>query len=481
MFTVKGCYVADYTMNGIMLLNSSDCLVDGNTGLDANAGAIDQGADIAVLGASLRNIVSNNRCLGPTNAHSGIILVINGTDLPHYNIIVGNQISQHKRYGIVVYGGSDYTQAIYGTVISDNIIKDILGLDMADGHKQFGAGIYAAYTEFTTITGNYIENTNVNTDYELLAPGAIGWNGGSNGIIANNTIYNPQWFGVYIIDAGQGGLGSNPGSENYEPYGSLIVEGNNIYGPLKPGIRIKAKHNVKVRGNSIYFGTGTGTDAGIEVLWGTNYSTLKNIEISGNFVQGGYRGITPYYLLRGAICNNVCRNQTHDGIFVFGANSLKIDGNEVSGAGYLGLYVDATSTKFSLNHNYIHDCLWGIDLEALPNRFGSGNRVENNSSGDKGGTYWFVNTAPANSATPSVKGSLALKTNNNQATTITMLNDGYVGQVVTVIFGDANTTVDLTGTHLKGNGGADWSPGVGDTMTCTFDGTDWYCVVNNTS
>jgi len=82
-------------------------------------------------------------------------------------------------------------------------------------------------------------------------------------------------------------------------------------------------------------------------------------------------------------------------------------------------------------------------------------------------------------ATPSVKGGRVFKTANTGATTITMLDDGTNGDVRVIIIGDANTTIDFTGTNLKGNAGVDWTPASGDHMICVFDGTDWYCAVSD--
>jgi hypothetical protein len=48
--------------------------------------------------------------------------------------------------------------------------------------------------------------------------------------------------------------------------------------------------------------------------------------------------------------------------------------------------------------------------------------------------------------------------------------------LVTVVHG-GNKTVDFTGTTLKGNGGADLSALAGDSMRCTFDGTNWHCSI----
>lgn len=81
--------------------------------------------------------------------------------------------------------------------------------------------------------------------------------------------------------------------------------------------------------------------------------------------------------------------------------------------------------------------------------------------------------------TPSVAVPNALfMTANTGATTISDLDDGFSGQIVTVVFGDANTTVDFTASGLVGNGGADWTPSANDSMRCVYDGTDWYCAIS---
>lgn len=80
-------------------------------------------------------------------------------------------------------------------------------------------------------------------------------------------------------------------------------------------------------------------------------------------------------------------------------------------------------------------------------------------------------------ATPSVWKTKIYTTANTGATTITMFDNGYTGQKIIVLFGDGNTTMDFTGTNLKGNAGVDWSPASGDWMECVFDGTDWHCSV----
>lgn len=84
-------------------------------------------------------------------------------------------------------------------------------------------------------------------------------------------------------------------------------------------------------------------------------------------------------------------------------------------------------------------------------------------------------------ATPSVDGLGNLKTANTSATTITDFDDGFDGQEICVLIQDGNTTIDFTGTNLKGNVGADWTPANGDFMVCKYDGTNWYCAVHDTT
>jgi len=81
--------------------------------------------------------------------------------------------------------------------------------------------------------------------------------------------------------------------------------------------------------------------------------------------------------------------------------------------------------------------------------------------------------------TPDVSAGKIFKTSNTAATTITDLDNAATGQEVVILIGDGNTTIDFTGTNLKGNSGVDWSPNNGDHMTCIYDGTSWYCNISD--
>lgn len=82
-------------------------------------------------------------------------------------------------------------------------------------------------------------------------------------------------------------------------------------------------------------------------------------------------------------------------------------------------------------------------------------------------------------ATPDVSIGKLFKTTNTAETTITMFDGGTKYKTIRIIFGDALTTIDFTGTNLKGNAGVNWTPASGDWMEATFDGTNWYCSVHD--
>ena len=168
-----------------------------------------------------------------------------------------------------------------------------------------------------------------------------------------------------------------------------------------------------------------------------------------------------------------------------------------SGAGYAATIVKVGAVGYSMGNELVFakmDTCLGISIEA-----GSTNQLitKLDASSGTGGVSlagnasnyleildvdypvntYKTSTFTANDTTPSVRGKKVAKTANALARTITMLDDGVEGQIVRVILNDNNTTIDFTGSHLKGNAGVDWVPRQFDYMDCVFDGTDWYCDV----
>ena len=90
-----------------------------------------------------------------------------------------------------------------------------------------------------------------------------------------------------------------------------------------------------------------------------------------------------------------------------------------------------------------------------------------------------VQTYAAGDATPAVSGGTVFKTANASPTTITMFDSGVEGQVIHVLINDTQTTIDFTGTNLKGNAGADWTPTTGDMLMAVFISPNWYCRISD--
>jgi hypothetical protein len=127
--------------------------------------------------------------------------------------------------------------------------------------------------------------------------------------------------------------------------------------------------------------------------------------------------------------------------------------------------------KIAKTTDGLTDILFQVDASGNLTLVLDGSRITVDAAWIFGGFDTFTDQ----DATPDVSAARNFKTANTAATTITMFDGGTAGQEIVVVIGDALTTIDFTGTNLKGNGGADWSPASGDHLRATFDGTDWYC------
>lgn len=84
-------------------------------------------------------------------------------------------------------------------------------------------------------------------------------------------------------------------------------------------------------------------------------------------------------------------------------------------------------------------------------------------------------TAIANADTsPSVSGALALKTANTGATTITFFDNGYEGQIVVVVAGDADTTIQHDTGLIQLTSQANVKLLDGEAMLFVLEGDVWH-------
>lgn len=153
-----------------------------------------------------------------------------------------------------------------------------------------------------------------------------------------------------------------------------------------------------------------------------------------------------------------------------------------------GIHLDY-ATFVDVTDNRIKGCAWAIREEGggCADNLITGNDVRGNTAtvsaaaGDYNGTLRDrnfgagnrIHTFTANDTTPSVRGgNLLHKTANTAATSVTALDDGVDGQVVTVIVADGNTTF-VHSASLRLEGAVNWTATTNDTISFVRSGGVW--------
>lgn len=235
------------------------------------------------------------------------------------------------------------------------------------------------------------------------------------------------------------------------------------------------------------------------------YLKCVNCDFSGSAQDGVYIAAASDVVQKVSFVDCNINNNTRHGMNLEGDINFislidtEIKNNDQGGAGSHGVLVAASLVcdMLTINHCQLHDDQ-GVPTQNTGITFGAATitatRVldsyfSGNTSTAIGGTFpvgiRILNNEGFNGlltlsdgdTTPSVLGRIILTTANAAPTTITTFDDAYPGQEFLVIINDANTTIDFTASTLKGNGGVDWTPALGDFMTVTFSGSNFYCSI----
>ncbi len=418
------------------------------------------GYDIYLTYSSSHNKVIGNTCISGIGVGIGVQTITEG-DTANFNTIVGNIVRDQPQYGIMLYR-LNVADTIYNSVIANNTVANISGdVEHSTAGFVYGAGIYVQGAEYTTVEGNSVYNTNTNDNIVFqLAPGAIGVTNCRNVTITANVIRDPEWYGICCQDVGELGMAD----------GKATITANIIENSTKKdGILLQDFPRATVIGNTVNSCAGHG----IHVKDGTA-ATSHSYVINDNFCENNTScGINVANCVSANIEGNHCNsNGTHGihvdyGVYVIEGNSCRA--NTTRGIGTTANTTDGTCAHNLLdgnNPNYTgHGNMKGLDTNIM---------INPGVTGNEDGEYPRVRSFTSTDATPSVKNGKTFKTANDAPTTITMFDNGVAGQEITVIFNDTNTTIDFTGTNLKGNVGADFTGAAGDVMTGAFDGTNWY-------
>lgn len=254
-----------------------------------------------------------------------------------------------------------------------------------------------------------------------------------------------------------------------------VVVGNVITGGRK-GIAVTGGNNCTITGNNITDSTSvTGSGSGIRIQNGDNTlivgNTIKNWANYGIHLRPT-SGTPADYTIIGNRIDDIT-GSPGNGVWIensVATSGIVIKNNHIRDTAGNGVAFDNSATNVSLSE--VSDNHFTSPTVAISSTV-SGSVIKRGNVVDGSQVTTITGATPAKPATD------VAKTNNGGATTMTGITSGVAGDVLTVIIGDANTTIDFTGTTLKGNGGVDWTPTTGDHMTCTYDGTNWYCVVSD--
>lgn len=156
------------------------------------------------------------------------------------------------------------------------------------------------------------------------------------------------------------------------------------------------------------------------------------------------------------------------GIYANNASNLKIANNKFSGGASANrevLDIQTTCDRITYEENVVFSTAYST-------------YIASGSVDPRIHTFTDADATPS-VATGSRTAPCAFKTANTGSTTITSFDSGSLGQKIIVIFGDANTTIDFSGTTLKGNDGVDWPAQENDRLTAVHDGTNWICDIES--
>lgn len=363
-------------------------------------------------------------------------------------------------------------------------------------HDFGDAGMYVGgYCAYNLVSGNRIVTVNYS---------GIDCNGSWNRIVNNNisacgggAADKASWAGILIWYTATG---------DYKNADGNIVSGNRVYDCLGCGIQVgnaassapvhpsgNIISNNVVSGNT-HWEAGSLEPAGIAV-YGGSYNTVEgNYSVANkyNYCISGYAGYNGEGLI---IANNISSDAVADGFYFYdaggyaagvssgGQNRVIVVNNIDTNAGDSGFKFE-TATALASHHGYrivgnmsFDATIYGFSNVDHTQFFGylfEDNICHGAGTADYNNfglhTLYDINGA-LNSATPSVEGGCKLFiTANTGATAITNFANGHVGQVITVVFNDAVTTM-ASGASILLHGS--FAPNAGDSITLVYDGTYW--------
>ncbi len=378
-------------------------------------------------------------------------------------------------------GALDYTGG--ATTTGNDLSTDIVLRDCEV--KNF---THATTTGAVMFKGNarvLVENCHIHDNgFDTNYGDGLKFSRGSNQIIINNCrVRNNTRDGIDLYDSYRWRVSNcllnNNGVDGFETKWRNTDANDTHYGTI---INCEARDNaidgfdISAERMKIIGCSAVGNVTGIRV----NQDIVANEETNACIITGNYAADNDESGIRckasqASIVGNVCFNNNRDSV-ANGSGIYVEDGTDYAVTGNVCFDSQGTQTQ-----------TFGIFLDSITYGIVSGNAVRNNKTAgirwsgitnvkiiDNFGNSAKGKTASSGDTTPTagVQDGWLLITNAG-ATTITDFDDGYDGDIITVEFTNANTTL-TDGTNIYLSGSANYNPPANTIMQFLRRGNKWY-------
>jgi len=447
------------------------------------------------------NIVSNTNIVGRGAIYKAKIAVGNGAEILSITDSSSNvriqdmNLDGDRSNQTFESGGISIGSACSDIKINHNTIDEVSGAFLAIANTAHDIDIIGntwTHSDLNGINSSAVFNIKVigNTitlDTGSTIAGCIEFDNGAHDLLIDGNILSAPTtqeqciqvedgsFNARIVNnqctGGSQGifLGAPGGNEDV----NSVISGNTCIGAGTDGIFLDKADNCTISNNVTH---SNGAD-GIDVSGSDNCVIIGNVSFNNSQVSANRFGMVVSACDNCTIVGNNCFDTQGaptqlNGLLVTSGSENTVVGNTGTGNISTNVVINEVDGATRANFNSETEVRQSTIQQNGPITMSAG-------PNDSDITYGDPPILTATGAVGDVSIGNAFEIANAVPTTVVFFNGGTDGKPVHIVFNNSNTTIDFTGTSMKGNGGVDWTPNQFDSMIMTkFDGK-WICQISN--